>query len=116
MDPIEVNAGGFYLRSLRIDERIDDSVATGDILGLDRDAATRRIDEFTRGWADETELSWAVCEQTDVTCLAIITYDVGGDTLDIAAAPGDRGRDPRETYAGPFAAIERFVATYRQGG
>lgn len=115
MDPIEVNAGGFYLRGLRIDERIDDSVAVGAILGLDRPGATARIDEFARGWAEETELSWAVCEQTDVTCLAIITYDVEGDTLDIAAARGEGSQDAREAYAGPFAAIERFVATYRQG-
>lgn len=113
MEPIEVNAGGFYLRALRVDERIDDTEAVGDILGLAPEKALARIDEFTRGWAEETELSWAVCEQTDVTCLAIITYDVAGDDLSLAASPGHA--EPETEFAGPFAAIERFVAaTYRQ--
>ena len=113
MEPIEVNAGGFYLRALRVDERIDDTAAACEILGLDPEQALARIDEFARGWAEETELSWAVCEQTDVTCLAIITYDVGEDDLTLTASP-DR-TEPGEEFAGPFAAIERFVvATYRQ--
>ena len=113
MEPIEVNAGGFYLRALRVDERIDDTAAVGSILELSPERALARIDEFTRGWAEETELSWAVCEQTDVTCLAIITYDVGRDDLALAASSGHA--EPDEEFAGPFAAIERFVvATYRQ--
>lgn len=113
MEPIEVNAGGYYLRALRVDDRIDDTTAVGGILDLGPERALARIDEFARGWAEETELSWAVCEQTDVTCLAIITYDVGRDELTMTASPGIA--EPGEEYAGPFAAIERFVvATYRQ--
>lgn len=108
-----MNAGGYYLRALRVDERIDDTAAVGSILELSPERALARIDAFTRGWAEETELSWAVCEQTDVTCLAIITYDVGRDDLALAASPGHA--EPEEEFAGPFAAIERFVvATYRQ--
>ena len=99
-----MNAGGFYLRALRVDERIDDTAAVGSILELSPERALARIDEFTRGWAEE---------QTDVTCLAIITYDVGRDDLALAASPGHA--EPDEEFAGPFAAIERFVvATYRQ--
>ncbi|WP_333618980.1 hypothetical protein [Dietzia sp.] len=119
MEPIEINAGGHYLRGLRADERVDDTVAAAAILGLDEGAARERIRELDRGWAEENELSWAVCEQTDPTCLAIVVYDVAGDTggnatpeLAITAAPGIT--DPRARFAGPLAAIGRFVDSYRE--
>lgn len=114
MDPVEINAGTHYLRGLRADDRLDDSVALASILGLSPEEARTRIRELDRGWAEETELSWAVCEQTDPTCLALLLYDVAGRDLSVSGAPGIP--EPETRFAGPVAAVERFVATFRRDG
>lgn len=107
MEPVEINAGGFYLRGLRGDQRLDDAPALVGIMGLSPEAAAGRIEEFAAGWSEESLLSWAVCEQTDPTCLAVIVYDVRRERLSIDAAPGYSS--PKAQFAGPLAAVQRFV-------
>ena len=58
MEPVEINAGAWYLRALRSDERVDDRPALLDAGIEDPGHVARR----TKQWADDTHYSWAVCE------------------------------------------------------
>ena len=60
MEPIEINAGQWYLRALRADERIDDRPALRDGGITDPEYVARRNAQ----WAAESHFSWAVCEPT----------------------------------------------------
>lgn len=108
MEPIEINAGGYYLRALRNDERLSDVNALEHIMGLNPDAAERRIAELNEDWTQGNQLSWAVCEQTDPSCLAVILVDVKKRKLTIDSYPGVA---PEARYASPIAAVKRFVAS-----
>ncbi|MEV0293455.1 hypothetical protein [Nocardia sp. NPDC050710] len=68
MEPIEINAGSWYLRALRADDRIDDrpALAAGGI--TDPGYVARRAAE----WDNETHYSWAVCEPTTAEMVAEI--------------------------------------------
>ena len=50
MDPVEINAGGWYLRALRADDRVDDRPALADGGIDDPDYVADRA----REWANET--------------------------------------------------------------
>ncbi|MFE7796048.1 hypothetical protein [Nocardia sp. NPDC057440] len=87
MEPVEINAGTWYLRALRADERIDDrpALAAGGI--DDPDYVLLR----TTQWDNETHYSWAVCEPTTAEMVAEIGVTPGADdTADITgwARPG----------------------------
>ncbi|MEU7634114.1 hypothetical protein AB0C34_29755 [Nocardia sp. NPDC049220] len=75
MEPIEINAGTWYLRALRADDRIDDrpALAQGGI--TDPDYVARR----NVGWAEETHFTWAVCEPTTAELVAEIGVTPAGD-------------------------------------
>ncbi|MBB5955096.1 RimJ/RimL family protein N-acetyltransferase [Saccharothrix tamanrassetensis] len=79
MEPVEINAGEFYLRRLRVDDRVDDRVALvggGRFAGLAEAGA--HIAERQRQWdADET-CSWAVCEQLSNTAVGEIAISAAG--------------------------------------
>ncbi len=57
MEPIEINAGSWYLRALRADERVDDRPALGDGGVTDPDYVADRA----RQWETEEHFSWAGC-------------------------------------------------------
>lgn len=59
MEPVEINAGSWYLRALRADE-----------------------------WASDTGYSWAVCEPTTGEVLAEVTLDPKRGTLASRAREG----------------------------
>ncbi|MCL0119554.1 hypothetical protein [Corynebacterium pygosceleis] len=92
MEPMEINGGRFYARPLHDDDRIDDRPALGEVFG-------RPVDpDFVEGaradWASDTVYTWAVCEQTSVSMLALATLTLHGDggaSLDVRRA-GDPGR------------------------
>ncbi len=71
MEPVEINAGAWYLRALRADERIDDRVALAD-LGESR---VDYVEQSLAAWASDTGYSWAVCEPTTGEMLAEVTLD-----------------------------------------
>ena len=90
MEPIEVNAGAWYLRALRADERVDDrpallALAADPATGLarrgvgDLAGATEHVAGRARGWADGTLCSWAVCEPSTGAMLGeIVLFELHG--------------------------------------
>jgi hypothetical protein len=101
MDPIEINAGTWYLRALRADERIDDRPSLADLGETDPDYVSR----CAANWASETGYSWAVCEPTTGELLAEVTIDPYSATLSTRARPG---HDDAATVAA--TAVRRFAA------
>ena len=71
MEPIEINAGAWYLRGLRQDDLMDDRPALAD-LGETESGYVQRRDAQ---WASDTFYSWAVCEPTTGELLAEVTVD-----------------------------------------
>lgn len=100
MDPVEINAGTWYLRALRADERIDDRPALADLGETDPDYVT----SCAAGWASETRFSWAVCEPTTGELLAEVTVDPRSATLSTRARPGHD-----EAAAVAATAVRRFA-------
>ncbi|QIS09260.1 hypothetical protein [Nocardia arthritidis] len=102
MEPVEINAGTWYLRALRADDRIDDrpTLAAGGITDPDY-VATR-----TAQWTDETHFSWAVCEPTTAELVAEIVVTPTGETAQLTgwARPG---HEP--ALKSGEAAVRRFV-------
>ncbi|GAB2702594.1 hypothetical protein [Nocardia thraciensis] len=104
MEPIEINAGGWYLRALRADDRIDDRPALADGGITDPDYVVRRA----REWEEQTRYSWAVCEPTTAEMVAEIVVTPNADgTADISGWS-------RESYDAALEsgqhAVRRFVA------
>ena len=107
MEPVEINAGRFYLRALRGDERVDDLPALRELVpGADRDELARR----EAGWESEDLLSWAVCVQTDVELHALVEVEVPDPETGRAVL---RGHARRTAEAGAVeegsAAVRRFA-------
>ena len=71
MDPVEINAGQWYLRALRADDRIDYRPALADLGVTDPEHVAR----CAAGWSADTNYSWAVCEPTTGELLAEVTLD-----------------------------------------
>lgn len=70
MEPIELNAGRFYLRPLHNDQRINDEPACAQI---GKDAAW--VAAAHDNWLLDQTYTWAVCEQTRVEMVALIETD-----------------------------------------
>jgi hypothetical protein len=77
MEPVEINAGAWYLRAPRQDELIDDRPALAALGETDPDYVTR----CGAQWASDTGYTWAVCEPTTGEMLAEITLDPVAATL-----------------------------------
>ncbi|TGD86821.1 hypothetical protein BayCH28_16435 [Mycolicibacterium sp. CH28] len=101
MEPVEINAGSWYLRALRADDRIDDRPGLAEIGATESDYVARSI---TR-WQQDLSYSWAVCEPTTGELLAEVTLDVATGLVDARARPGN---DDAAEMAG--AAVRRFAA------
>jgi len=118
MEPIEINAGGFYLRALRADDLLDDRPA---IVRAFADPETRRwvsdyrIDDlqdagaYVQRRADEwkrgVRCSWAVAEPTTGDLLGEVDLrglDEGADAVQAACwtHPDHRGRGVATTALG----------------
>lgn len=101
MDPVEINAGAWYLRGLRADDRIDDRPALADLGETDpgyiAGAATR--------WARDTGYTWGVCEPTTGELLAEVTLDPGSGAITTRSRRGhsSAARTAAET-------VSRFAA------
>ena len=101
MDPVEINAGQWYLRALRADSRIDDRPALADLGVTDPDYVAR----CAAAWAADTGYSWGVCEVTTGELLAGVTLDP--DTGEIAT----RARSGQAQAAAAGAeSVRRFAA------
>ncbi|MBL1074964.1 hypothetical protein JK358_11225 [Nocardia sp. 2] len=104
MEPIEINAGSWYLRALRADERIDDRPALADGGITDPEYVTRRNSE----WADETHFSWAVCVPTTAEMVAEIGVTPGSDGT--AAVTGWARDGYTEALEDGLVTVRRFTA------
>ncbi|MDZ4270967.1 MAG: hypothetical protein U1D00_35770 [Mycobacterium sp.] len=84
MEPVEINAGAWYLRALRADDRVDDRPALAD-LGEHR---AEYVQQLAAQWDSETLYSWAVSEPTTGELLAEVTLDPSTGVVATRARPG----------------------------
>jgi hypothetical protein len=84
VEPIEINAGAWYLRAMRSDERIDDRPALADLGETDPDHVAKRAAQ----WASDTAYSWAVCEPSTGEMLAEVTLDPATKQIGLRERPG----------------------------
>lgn len=127
LDPVEINAGSWYLRGLRHDGRVDDRPAVAascrdpeirrwrnrpDPAAPDFDAqVTAHVADRIDGWARGTRCAWAVAEPTTGEMLGEITLehlDLAHGTAELRCwtLPAARGRGLARTAAG---AVVRFA-------
>jgi hypothetical protein len=66
LEPIEINAGAWYLRALRADALLDDRPALADLGETDAD----HVDVAAAEWSADTCYRWAVCDPTTGELLA----------------------------------------------
>lgn len=85
MEPVEINAGAWYLRALRADDRIDDRPALAE---LGEAAPDDYVDARAAQWASDTVYSWAVCEPTTGELLAEVTLATDTGLIGLRARPG----------------------------
>ncbi|PXX66362.1 hypothetical protein DFR70_103109 [Nocardia tenerifensis] len=103
MEPIEINAGTWYLRALRADDRIDDRPALAEGGITDPGYVARRSAE----WAVESHFSWAVCEPTTAEMVAEVGVRPTGDG---AAEVGGWAREGYEpALEAGLTSVRRFV-------
>lgn len=101
MEPIEINAGAWYLRALRADERVDDRPALTELGETDPDYVVRSA----AGWAADTGYRWAVCEPSTGELLAEVTLDP------VSRAVTTRARTGHDEAARTAAeSVRRFAA------
>ncbi|GEE02037.1 hypothetical protein nbrc107696_24830 [Gordonia spumicola] len=100
MEPVEVNAGAWYLRALRDDDRLSDVPALS-LLSVDEPADY--IAASDADWASESRFVWAICVPTTGEAIALI--GVAGTVLSGVCRDGfDEALD---AAVGP---ITRFAA------
>ncbi|MFE4501284.1 hypothetical protein ACFRFQ_15620 [Rhodococcus sp. NPDC056743] len=102
MDPIEINAGAWYLRALRADERVDDRPALADGGITDPEYVGQRSAQ----WRENSVYSWAVCQPNTGELLAevVLTPHAPTATLDGWARTGHD-----DALATACAAVARFA-------
>ena len=101
LEPVEINAGQWYLRGLRADSRIDDRPALADLGVIDPDHVARTAAQ----WSADTSYSWAVCEVTTGELLAEVTLNPATGEITTRGRAG-------HTHAATAAAesVRRFAA------
>ncbi len=100
VEPVEINAGAWYLRAPRQDELIDDRPALAALGETDPDYVAR----CDAQWAAGTGYTWAVCEPTTGEMLAEVTVDP------VAATLCTRTRDGHAEAAATAAqSVRRFA-------
>jgi hypothetical protein len=101
LEPVEINAGEWYLRALRADNRIDDRPALADLGVTDPD----HVAHSDAAWSTDAGYSWAVCDIATGELLAEATLDPA--TGHIAT----RARDGHAAAAAAAAeSVGRFAA------
>lgn len=84
MEQVEINAGAWYLRALRADERIDDRPALAELGETAADYVRTRAAQ----WESDTMYSWAVCEPTTGEMLAEVTFAPATGLIGLRARRG----------------------------
>ncbi|AZZ82855.1 hypothetical protein JTZ10_07380 [Gordonia rubripertincta] len=105
MQPVEINAGTWYLRSLRADDRITD-VPTLSLLGVDDPG--EYVAKANDDWESETRFVWAICIPTTGELIALI-----GVTPD--SSSGQLWGQAREGYDEALDAAIGPVSRFTEG-
>jgi hypothetical protein len=84
VEPVEINAGAWYLRALRADDRIDDGPALAEMGETD----AGYVHKCAAQWESDTMYSWAVCEPTTGELLAEVTLSPATGLIGLRARPG----------------------------
>jgi hypothetical protein len=105
VEPVEINAGAWYLRALRHDELIDDRPALASMGETDPGYIAR----CTAQWASDAGYTWAVCEPTTGEMLAEVRIDP------LAATLTTRTRDGHDDAAAIAEQSVRRFATAMLG-
>jgi hypothetical protein len=100
VQPVEINAGAWYLRALRADDRIDDRPALAELGETDAGYVRRRAAQ----WESDTTYSWAVCEPTTGEMLAEVTLDPTSGNVESRPRPGHA-----EAAQAAAEAVQRFA-------
>lgn len=111
MEPIEINAGAWYLRALRADDRVDDTPVLR-AAGISEDGyVERRLSQ----WSADELYSWAVCvpETGEMVAEILLTTAPGtkGTLVDhTTARVGGWTLDSHDdAFAAGIAAVRRFA-------
>ncbi|WP_072687223.1 hypothetical protein [Rhodococcus marinonascens] len=102
MEPVEVNAGGWYLRALRADERVDDRPALADSGIDDAEYVARR----TAQWLSDEHYSWAICQPNTGELLAEVGLTPSGQS---ATLTGWARTGHHDALASGSDAVQRFA-------
>ena len=102
MEPIEINAGAWYLRALRADDRIDDRPALAEMGESDPGYVEKRAAQ----WDSDATYSWAVCEPTTGELLAEVTLSAATGLIGLRSRPGHA-----EAAQAAADAVRRFADT-----
>ena len=105
MEPIEINAGAWYLRGVRDDERISDAAALRDLGVDDPEAYVRQV---VSEWSDESSFTWAVCEPTTGELVATVSVILDDDRARLVG-------DTRDGYDDALASAYPVVARFATG-
>ncbi len=101
MEPVEINAGIWYLRAPRQDDLIDDRPALASMGETDPGYIARCAAQ----WAADSGYTWAVCEPTTGEMLAEVRIDT------LAAKMHTRARDGHADAAATAEhSVRRFAA------
>ncbi|GAA1455715.1 hypothetical protein [Williamsia maris] len=111
MEPVEINAGAWYLRALRDDERVSDvpALAETGLLGTASGSPAQFVVDAASWWADESRFTWAVCEPTTGELIALIAVTTDDRRPDHARLTSAHRADHTEALAVGSAAVTRFV-------
>lgn len=106
MEPIEINAGAWYLRALRADTLMDDRPALADLGESDPGYVSRADAE----WAGDIRYTWAVCEPTTGLLLAEVALLPGTGEITSRARAGHA-----EAADAAVEAVRRFADAFPPG-
>jgi hypothetical protein len=106
VEPVEINAGRWYLRAPRADSRVDDRPALADLGITEPDYVARSA----AGWSSDTSYAWAVCEPTTGELLAEITLDPQTGAIATRARAGHA-----QAAAAAAESVKRFAAAALNG-
>ena len=101
VEPVEINAGAWYLRALRSDERVDDGPALTELGETAADYIRRRNAQ----WQSDEACSWAVCEPTTGELVAEVVLDPATAAVMSRARAGHQ-----DAAAAAEESVRRFAA------
>ncbi|SCB98460.1 hypothetical protein GA0061091_1042 [Gordonia sp. v-85] len=103
VQPVEINAGTWYLRALRADERITDVPA---LSHLEVDDPAAYVAAAQRDWESETRFVWAICIPTTGELIALIGVTPNGSSGRLWGEARDGYDEALDTAVGP---VSRFA-------